>query len=91
MRPKSYSDKPPEKCCATCKFAHLVAYKLDLLCFHGDTIEVTGNQEYPVRADYIDMCGEEVGMLEGDAYDKVWAGRVVDGSGVCNEWVPCEG
>ncbi len=43
-----------------------------------------------MRADYIDMGGEEGGMLEGDAYDKVWSGRVVDGSGVCNEWVPCE-
>jgi hypothetical protein len=34
------------------------------------------------------MRGDEVGMLEGDAYDKVWAERVVDSDAVCQEWEP---
>lgn len=87
MRPKTYNDTG-ERSCSNCRHSHLVSYKLDLLCFHGDEIEVTGHQEYPVIADHIQMAGEEVGMLEGDAYDKVWAGRIVDGGAICNQWEP---
>jgi len=88
MRPATYNDTAPERCCSNCRHAHLIAVKLDLLCFHGDTIEVTGHQEYPVRADHIDMGGEEVGMLEGDAYSKVWAGRIIDSDAICDQWEP---
>ena len=68
-----------------------MAYKLDLLCFHGDSIEITGQSGYPVDADYVFMDGEEVGMLDGDEYSKVWAGRIVDSCvEVCDEWQPEE-
>ena len=88
MRPESYSDEPPEKCCSTCRFSHLVAYKLDLLCFRGDKIEITGTSEYPVTADHVALDGEDVGMMEGDSYDRIWGARSVDGAAVCTEWEP---
>ena len=85
-RPSSHRDQPHERCCGNCAFAHLVAYKLDLLCFHGDSILVMGQSQYPVTADFVQMNGEEVGMMEGDEYSKVWAGRIVDSDDVCDEW-----
>lgn len=71
-----------------CAFAHLVAYKLDLLCFHGDDIRVFGHSEYPVNADFVQMNGEEVGMMDGEEYSKVWGGRIIDSDDVCDEWKP---
>lgn len=90
MRPGSHREQIPEKCCGNCKHARLVAYKLDLLCFHGDTIEITGQSGYPVDADYVYMNDSEVGLLYGEEYDDVWAGRIVDGDDVCDEWSPRE-
>jgi hypothetical protein len=89
MRPESYSDKPLERCCSTCRFSHLVAYKLDLLCFHGDKIEITGTSEYPVTAHHVMLNGnDDVGMMEGDSYDRIWGSRSVDGEAVCDFWEP---
>ncbi len=85
-RPASHRDQPHERCCGNCKFAHLVAYKHDLLCFHGDNIEVTGTSEYPVASEYVSVNGEEVGLMEGEDYSDVWAGRVVHSDEVCDEW-----
>ena len=90
-RPASHRDQTFERSCGNCRFSHLVAYKLDLLCFHGDSIEVTGQSRYPVDADYVLLNGDDVGMMEGDKYDKVWARRVVDPElQVCDEWQPQE-
>lgn len=86
-RPASHQSQPHESCCGNCAFAHLIAYKLDLLCFHGDAIEITGKSEYPVSAEFVEMNGEEVGMMEGDAYSKLWADRIVDSDDVCSEWI----
>jgi len=86
VRPQSHTDQPHSRCCGNYAFAHLVAYKLDCICFHGDEIKVIGKSEYPVTADYVLLDGEEVGMMEGDEYSKVWAGRIVDSDDVCDEW-----
>jgi len=69
-------------------FARLVAHKLDLLCFHGDVIQIYGQSHYPVAADHVWLAAnqEEVGMMEGDEYSKVWAERIVDSDDVCDEW-----
>lgn len=90
-RPDSYNVPIPAKSCANCRFSRLVAYKLDLLCFHGDEIEVVGKCEYPVNADYVLLKDGKhamaaVGLMDGDEYDKVWGGRIVDCDGVCSEW-----
>ena len=87
-RPPSYKEQPHERCCGNCRFAHLVAYKLDLLCFHGDNVEVTGQSKYPVNADYVLLDGEEVGLMEGDEYSRVWAGRIVESDDICDDWKP---
>lgn len=85
-RPESYDDSPPARCCAKCMHSRLVAYKLDLLCFRGDNIKITGTCEYPVDADHVELNGEDVELLEGDEYDRVWAARIVDGQGVCDQF-----
>lgn len=85
-RPQSHRAQVPLRRCADCKFANLVAYKLDLLCFHGDDIAITGQSHYPVDADYVELGGENVEMLDGDEYGRVWANRIVDQDDVCDEW-----
>lgn len=85
-RPETHHEQSHVRCCGSCVFSKLVAYKLDLLCFYGDKIEIYGQSEYPVTAPHVYLDGEEVGMLDGDAYDKVWAERVVDSEDVCDEW-----
>lgn len=90
-RPSTHREQVPEKHCGNCRFSHLVAYKLDLLCFHGDKIEIVGQSGYPVDADYVFMDGDEIGMMDGDEYSRIWAGRIVDGwTEVCDEWQPEE-
>lgn len=85
-RPDSHRSQFHSQCCGNCAFSHLVAYKRDLLCFRGDMIQVTGKSEYPVTAEYVILAGEEVGMMEGDEYSKVWGERVVDSDDVCDHW-----
>jgi hypothetical protein len=85
-RPPSHRDQPHERCCGNCRFAYLIAYKLDLLCFHSDDIHVLGNSQYPVASVYLNLKGDAVSLMEGDEYDKVWAGRIVDQHEVCDEW-----
>ena len=85
-RPESHREQRHTKDCSTCKYARLVAYKLDLLCFHGDTIEIHGQSVYPVESDHVFLDGEEVGILDGDEYSSVWAKRIVDPDEVCDEW-----
>lgn len=89
-RPPSYREQPRDRSCSNCRFCKLVAYKLDTLCFHGDSIEIHGHNEYPVTADWVFIDGNEVGMMDGDEYGRVWAGRVVDGDDICDEWQPEE-
>lgn len=85
-RPSSHREQNPTQRCSNCVHSRLVAYKLDLLCFHGDRIEIVGQSEYPVSADYVYLDGEEVGMMDGEEYSPVWADRVVEPSDVCDEW-----
>ena len=85
-RPESHREQSHPRRCGNCEFLKLVAYKLDCLCFRGDAIEIHGQSEYPVTADHVYFDGEEVGMLEGDEYSRVWAGRVVSEDDVCDEW-----
>lgn len=59
---------------------------MDLLCFHGDSIEVNGQSSYPVTADHVYMDGDEVGLKDGSDYDRIWAGRIVNSDDVCDCW-----
>jgi hypothetical protein len=87
MRPKSYCDTPPSNRCGNCKHAHLIAGPLHLLCFRGDSIEVTGHSGYPVTAEYVELDGVDMStLLECGEYDKIWADRAVDSDAFCDEW-----
>jgi hypothetical protein len=87
MRPASHSDTPPEKRCGNCIFSRYLAIKEHLLCFHGDSILDCGGESGPGSPEYIELDGDLVNFMEGEEYDRVWAGRVVDSSDVCDEWV----
>ena len=82
-RPASYDDTPPTQRCGNCRFSRLIEYKRDLLCFFGDEIETRPGVN---GTDDVTFNGEIVGILDGDEYDKIWGGRVVDSDCRCNEW-----
>lgn len=85
-RPSTHIEAIPEDRCENCKFSALVAYKRDLLCFHGDKAEVTGVLESGEC--FVELEGRDVSDLEGDEYDRVWAGRAVSDTDSCAEWEP---
>ena len=87
MRPVSYRDQIPDRRCGNCLHARCVEHKNDLLCFYGDSIVV---QPSFVRSGWDDVLldGEPVGIMDGDEYDQVWGGRVVDNECICDEWSP---
>lgn len=85
-RPISHREAIPEKRCENCKFSALVAYKWDLLCFHGDKTEVTGVLDS--GACFVEIEGKDVSEMEGDEYDRIWAGRAVSHTDSCEEWEP---
>ena len=90
-RPASHRDVVPERSCGNCRFSFLPHYKNDLLCFHGDTIEVHRWDLGNGKLDLVDvrLDGDDVGLMEGEEYSHVWGGRAVDAySGLCDEWQP---
>ena len=85
-RPASYDDSLPINRCGTCLHCHYVAYHGHLLCFYGDTILARREGQGTWDRSFIEMNGDSVELLEGDAYDKVWCGRIVDNGDTCDEW-----
>ena len=85
-RPASHQEQEHRQRCGNCIFSRLVAYKLDLLCFLNDNIEIQGQSHYPVDADHVILDGQDIGILDSGEYDKVWSGRIVDSDDVCDEW-----
>lgn len=90
MRPDSHKEQIPEKLCENCKFCHEPNYKNDLLCFFGDNIKINKWHFKDSETIYtdIELNGEDVGFMEGDEYSKIWGGRVVDYTDICDEWQP---
>lgn len=90
MRPESHREQVPDKRCGTCFFAIRPYFKDDLLCFHGDNIEVN-HWRYPAgdQQTHTDVFldGEDVGIMDGEEYSKVWGGRVVDYTDICDEYL----
>ena len=88
MRPASHRHQDPTHGCFDCKYGIIPEYKYDdLLCFFGDDISTEG-ECYELGHVSVQINGDFVGLLEGDAYDSVWGGRVVDPSDTCDEWTP---
>lgn len=85
MRPESHREATPRECCGNCVHGVYPKYKDHLLCFFGDEIEIvdsTGEKD----SGYVILDGVEVGLTEGDEYDKIWAGRVTNWCDVCDEF-----
>lgn len=80
MRPKSYREHSSPRRCGTCCHARYIHVKDDLLCFAGDAVE-------DAAGDAI-LDGQLVGLLDGDAYDRAWAGRTTEEDDTCDEWSP---
>jgi hypothetical protein len=85
MRPETHREQIPEKRCGNCRHALYPEYKRDLLCFCDDEIEIRGPGISPGTTE-VWLNGEHIGLLDGDEYDEVWAGRIVDWDDVCDEW-----
>lgn len=86
-RPQSHRSPPtPERCCAKCRYGLIPEYKEHRLCFYSDEIYFTPSCLREYWWD-ISFNGENVGLLDGDAYDEVWGGRVVEGEDVCDEFI----
>jgi len=84
VRPSSHRDQVPEKGCYNCRHSHVVEFKGDLLCFHGDNARFRPSD---IREGWITVTldGRYVGDLEGDEWSKVWGGRLVASFDVCDE------
>lgn len=86
-RPESHREIEPSKRCGNCRFSCWPEWKDDLLCFFGDDIHVESGD----RKDrfFIELEGVDVNIADGDEYDRIWGGRVVDPHlEVCDEWQP---
>lgn len=84
MRPQSHREQIPEKRCGNCKHGLVPEFRDNLLCFHGDKIETKPGLSAGTTEVWLN--GEDVGTMDGDEYDQVWAGRLVDWDDVCDEW-----
>lgn len=86
-RPKSHREQVPLQRCDNCRFSAFVRYKRDLLCFHGDDVEIESGE----NGDSVTLPGEiSVELMDGEEYSPIWGGRVVDGTDICDEWKPIE-
>lgn len=87
-RPSTHRNQDPPRRCGNCIYALYPEHKDDLLCFHGDSVT---RRPSCLRGHWVDIelaDGRAVGLLDGDEYDQVWGGRVVDESDICDEWFP---
>lgn len=90
VRPTSHREQQFDRCCGNCKHCHVVEFKGDPLCFHGDdaTIRPSTLRDYWSE---VEMEGRSVGLMEGEEYSEVWGGRVVEAAcDVCDSWEPIE-
>ena len=96
MRPSTHHEQePPERRGGNCAMMRRVEYKGETLCFHGDQIETQpGLNEAMTGLPTDDVTLIEgvqrysVGILDGDEWSRVWAGRTVDLTDACSEWQP---
>lgn len=84
MRPESHRYQEHSKRCGNCKHCHEIKYKNDDLCFLGDAITVEPEG-------FVILDGEDVSLMDGEEYSKVWGGRVVDpNADICDQWAAKE-
>lgn len=89
MRPETHRHQVPPRRCGNCRHGIRPEYKDHRLCFLGDAYTT-----YPAAtADCLEVSlGETiVGLTDGDEYDRIWGGRVVDDTDVCDCWLADDG
>lgn len=90
MRPESHKEQLPDKRCGNCKFAHEFRKFGDLLCFHGDKIKLE-RWSYKTAPDEVNTDvifeGSNIEYMECEEYSNIWAGRIVDNTDICEEYV----
>lgn len=88
MRPTTHRGQLPAHGCFDCTHSRLLQYKQDLLCFHGDRIVTTpGILRDEVGVVLFDgQKSVQVELADGDEYDRVWGGRIVDEYDICEEY-----
>ncbi len=84
-RPASHRTQRHPHDCGSCKYSAYPEYKEHLLCFHGDKAKIIPSSLREWWSDVI-FNNRPVGLMEGDEYDEVWAGRVVEEEDICDEW-----
>lgn len=82
MRPESYRE--PEKRCGNCKHGIHVRWKDDRLCFFGDSIVVSRQEDS--QGDFVQFNGLGVETMDGEEYSDVWGRHAVDEVGTCDMW-----
>lgn len=84
--PASYRPTTPN--CGQCKHAKwIMVCDAQLWCFHGEVVKVTGQREYPVKCDIVELSdGRAIDDLRGNELDREWVRRVVDCAHVCDSF-----
>lgn len=96
MRPASHREQIPCPRCGVCRHAHTPEHLDHLLCFHGDDaafdIRPCQLEHRPEWSDISRRLDDRpLWLLQEDGngdYDKIWAGRVVDDTDVCDHFEP---
>lgn len=85
MRPPSHREQIHSRGCWNCLYSHIPEYKDHLLCFHGDSYFARPScvRDYWSQ---VELDGRDLCCVEGEDFDKVWGGRVVNPDDVCDEW-----
>lgn len=90
MRPSTHRNQEFAKRCGNCKHCHVVEFKDDSLCFYGDNAKIIPSDLRDYWSE-VELDGLDVGIMEGEEYSEVWAGRVVsDWCDVCDSWEPAK-
>lgn len=84
-RPISHRSQEHPRRCGNCRHCHMPTFQVHWMCFCGDNYVARRSPVYSWQSDVV-LDGEDVSLLQGDEFDKVWGGRVVDPDDICDEW-----
>lgn len=65
MRPATHSEQEHPKRCGNCKHCHVVEFKGDPLCFHGDDAKIVQSNLRDYWSE-VELDGRSVGLMEGE-------------------------
>lgn len=89
-RPESHQEQLPVSRCGNCVHGHVPEYKYHRLCFYGDNYTASRSHLREYWSEVV-LDGRDLCCVEGQDFDEVWAGRVVEDTDVCDFWCGREG